>query len=105
MIDLKIDKSETLSINVQLTEQLKYHIQSGKWPPGFHLPTVRNLAATLRLNYNTIRAAYQQLEREGYVVNEQGRGTFVTASPPHMHEDQHESLVELVDEALAKVQA
>jgi len=105
MIDLKINKSETLSINIQLTEQLKYHIQSGKWPPGFQLPTVRNLAATLRLNYNTIRAAYQDLEREGYVVNEQGRGTFVAAKPPRMHEDQHESLMELVDEVLTKVRA
>ena len=105
MIDLKIDKSEALSINIQLTEQLKYHIQSGKWPPGFQLPTVRNLAATLRLNYNTIRAAYQELEREGYLVNEQGRGTFVAAKPPRMQEDQHESLLELVDEALTKVQS
>lgn len=105
MIELKINKKEALSINIQLTEQLKYHIQSGKWPPGFQLPPVRNLAATLRLNYNTIRVAYQELEREGYLVNEQGRGTFVAAKPPHLQEDQHESLLELVDEALAKVQA
>ena len=105
MIDLKINKSEALPINIQLTEQLKYHIQSGKWGPGRKLPTVRELAAALRLNYNTIRAAYQELEREGYVVNEQGRGAFVTASPPRLQEDHHESLVELVDEALAKVQA
>ena len=105
MIHLKIDKTEALSINLQLTEQLKYHIQSGKWPPGYQLPTVRNLAATLRLNYNTIRAAYQELEREGYIVNEQGRGTFVSADPPLLQQDQHESLVDLVDEALAKVRA
>jgi GntR family transcriptional regulator len=105
MLGLKIDKSETLSIHTQLTEQLKYHIQSGKWPPGAKLPTVRELAAALRLNYNTIRTAYQQLQREGYVVNEQGRGTFVTGEPPGLQEGSHESLVELVDEALAKVQA
>lgn len=105
MIDLKINKSEALPINIQLTEQLKYHIQSGKWGPGKQLPTVRALAAALRLNYNTIRAAYQELEREGYVVNEQGRGTFVTANPPRLQEDSRESLVELVDEALAKVRA
>jgi DNA-binding transcriptional regulator YhcF (GntR family) len=105
MIDLKINKSEALPINIQLTEQLRYHIQSGRWGPGRKLPTVRELAAALRLNYNTIRAAYQELEREGYVTNEQGRGTFVTENPPRLQEDRHESLVELVDEALAKVRA
>ena len=105
MLGLKIDKSEALPIHTQLTEQLKYHIQSGKWGPGKQLPTVRELAAALRLNYNTIRAAYQELEREGYVTNEQGRGTFVTENPPRLQGDRRESLVELVDEALAKVRA
>src|ERR671932_1308892 len=105
MIDLKINKSEALPINLQLTEQLRYHIQSGRWGPGQRLPTVRELAAALRLNYNTIRAAYQELEREGYVTNEQGRGTFVAKNPPRLHKDDRETLLELVDEALAKVQA
>ncbi len=105
MIDLKINKSEALPINIQLTEQLRYHIQSGRWKPGTKLPTVRELAAALRLNYNTIRAAYQELEREGFVVSEQGRGVFVTKNPPRMQRDDHENLLELVDEALAKVQA
>src|SRR5205085_7823901 len=47
MIDLKINRSEALPINIQLTKQLRYHIQSGRWKPGRKLPTVRELAAAL----------------------------------------------------------
>jgi GntR family transcriptional regulator len=59
----------------------------------------------LRLNYNTIRAAYQELERQGYLVTEQGRGTFVSPNPPRLLVDRQAALLELVDEALLKAQA
>jgi GntR family transcriptional regulator len=105
MQNIKISKSEPLSVHVQLMEQLKYHIQAGTWEPGAQLPTVRELAQALRVNYNTVRAAYQELERQRYIVTEQGRGTFVAVNPPRPPETQQATLLDLVDEALIKAQA
>jgi GntR family transcriptional regulator len=105
MKKIQIDKSENLSIQSQLVEQLKYYIELGTWTPGERLPTVREMAMALRLNYNTIRAAYQELERQGYLVTEQGRGTFVSPRPPRLPVDQKTALLDLIDEALIKAQA
>lgn len=105
MEEIKISKSETLSVHVQLMEQLKYHIAMGTWEPGAQLPTVRELAGALRINYNTVRAAYQELERQGYITTEQGRGTFVALNPPRAAEVQQATLLDLIDEALIKAQS
>lgn len=105
MKKIQIDKSENLSIQSQLVEQLKYYIDLGSWTPGERLPTVREMALALRLNYNTIRTAYQALERQGYLVTEQGRGTFVSPRPPRLPVDQKAALLDVIDEALLKAQA
>jgi len=94
-----------LPIHLQLTEQVKFHIESGTWAPGARLPTVREQAERLQLNYNTVRAAYVELERQGYVITERGRGTFVVDSPPRLSTHQPESVLDLIDDALAAAQA
>jgi len=105
MDTIQINRSEPMSIHNQLTEQLKYHIESGAWEPGKKLETVRVMAQALRINYNTVRMAYQELERQGYLVTEQGRGTFVAMDMPHKPEAQQETLLDLIDEALIKAKA
>jgi DNA-binding transcriptional regulator YhcF (GntR family) len=102
MEELRINKADTLPIHIQLTEQIKYHIESGTWSPGARLPTVRDLAERLQLNYNTIRAAYVEMERQGYVLTERGRGTFVVATPPRHTAHQNISVLDIIDEALAQ---
>ena len=102
---IQINRSEPLSIHNQLMEQLKYHIESGAWEPGDKLPTVREMAQALRINYNTVRMAYQELERQGYLVSEQGRGTFVSTGTRRMPEDKQETLLDLIDEALIKAKS
>jgi DNA-binding transcriptional regulator YhcF (GntR family) len=105
MNTIHINRSEPISIHTQLMEQLRYHIESGAWEPGKKLPTVRELALALRINYNTVRMAYQELERQDYLVSEQGRGTFVAADIPHKPEGQQETLLDLIDEAIIKAKA
>jgi len=83
-------------------EQLKYHIESGAWKPVDKLHTIREMAQSLRINSNTIRLAYQELERQGYLVTEQGRGTFVAQRTSSKKEGQQEILLDLIDEALIK---
>lgn len=82
MVTLKVQKNHPLPLHVQLREQIKYQIETGIRKNGSQLPTVRELAAELHLNYNTIREVYKDLERHGYVSADQGRGVFVSAGKP-----------------------
>ena len=61
----------------QLYEQLARRIVAGFYPPGSRLPSVRELAAQLSINPNTIQRAYRELEAEGYICSVPGRGSFV----------------------------
>lgn len=63
----------------QLKERLRREILSGALQAGEQLPSVRELAASLAINPNTIRRAYLELETEGYVCTVQGKGSFVSA--------------------------
>lgn len=105
MSQLRIDKSEAFSVHTQLVEQFKFQIARGIWEPGRQLPSVREIAAALGVNYNTVRGVYQQLERDHYVVTDQGRGTFVAPVLPQPEINQYGILLDLVDEALIKSQA
>ena len=61
----------------QIIDQIKRRVSSGDWGPGFELPSIRGLATELRVSVITVRRAYLELEREGVVRAEQGRGSFV----------------------------
>jgi GntR family transcriptional regulator len=63
---------------------VKARIEGGEWTPGQRLPTVRGLAATLDLNFNTVRVVYRDLVQQGYLATRQGRGTVVVAQPPRL---------------------
>src|SRR5262249_46769790 len=57
-------------------------VADGELAPGERLPSVRNLAARLGVNVNTVRAAYAELERDELVRTRHGVGTVVLAAPP-----------------------
>jgi DNA-binding transcriptional regulator YhcF (GntR family) len=61
----------------QLRAQIARRAGSGELAAGTKLPTVRALAAELRLAVNTVARAYRELEADGVVVTEGRRGTFV----------------------------
>ncbi|MBI1317856.1 MAG: GntR family transcriptional regulator [Candidatus Hydrogenedens sp.] len=65
-------------IYVQIVEQIKHVIASGRLVEGDELPTVRALAQQLVVNPNTVLRAYQELEHLGLVVRRQGSGTYVS---------------------------
>lgn len=103
-MDLQVNRQSQLPIHVQLKAQLTHLIQAGQLPPGTQLPTVRQLAGFLRINRNTAARVFADLEREGYLSCEKGRGTFVArrlpgkeAPPPRMS-----TLAKLVDETLER---
>ena len=74
---ITIDNDSGIPIWLQLRNKLIYLISSGKYQVGEKLPTVREMAVELGINYNTVSKVYQDIERDGYIVSRRGRGTFV----------------------------
>lgn len=73
-----IDPKSPVPVWAQTKSRLVYLMLSGHYKEGEKLPTVRDLAAELNINYNTVNKAYQALERDGYVTTIRGKGAFVT---------------------------
>jgi GntR family transcriptional regulator len=76
-----IDPRSPTPLYAQIAEQLRVAIAAGELRPGKALPSVRQLAARLRLNPATVVQAYRDLEAAGFVELRQGAGTFVRAVP------------------------
>ncbi len=76
-LPLRVDPKSGVPLYVQIREQIKYLIATGVLGPGDQLPTIRELAVELTVNPNTVARAYSELEREGFLATQQGRGTFV----------------------------
>lgn len=67
-------------IYIQLVEQLKTHIISGKVSPGERLPSVRELALSLKVNPNTMQKALSELENLKLIYTERTNGKYVTTN-------------------------
>jgi GntR family transcriptional regulator len=81
-VQLNLDFRSKIPIYIQIVEQVKQQIAAGGLPPGVQLPTVRQLAADLRVNFNTVARAYRLLDEAGLISTQQGRGTYVVGTPP-----------------------
>ena len=96
---LLIDTRATKPIYVQIMDEVRRLIAIGDLKPQDMLPSVRQLAADLRLNHNTIVQAYRELEREQVVYARRGQGTFVAdRSAPEAERDR--LLAEVAERAL-----
>jgi len=62
---------------LQLMEQICQRIAVGDWPAGQELPSIRALAADVRVSVITVKRAYFELERQNVIVTRQGKGSFV----------------------------
>ncbi|MBI1686939.1 GntR family transcriptional regulator [Caulobacter hibisci] len=74
-------------IYVQLRDQFLRLIGTGVLGPGDQMPTMRQVAVALKVDLNTVRHAYDELERRGAVQLIRGRGSFVAAQPPALEAD------------------
>src|ERR1700722_8793315 len=82
MLDELTLQDNGIPIYVQLRDQLSALVGRGALSPGQRLPTMRQVAVSLRIDLNTVQRAYAELEREGILTLVRGRGTFVSAPPP-----------------------
>lgn len=102
-MDLKLVYDSKMPIYIQLKEQIRHLILSGSLKPGTKLPPVRQLASYLRIDRNTAIRVYQELEAEGCLVMQLGRGTFVRGDFPEPEWTETKRLFEIADEAFEAV--
>ena len=82
------------AIYAQITRQIKQQILSGALRPGDALPSIRLLARELRISVITTKRAYEDLERDGFILTQQGRGSFVAEQNPALLREEHLKKVE-----------
>jgi DNA-binding transcriptional regulator YhcF (GntR family) len=73
---------DTKGIFQQIADNICDKIISGEFPVGSKIPSVREQAATVGVNQNTIMRTYMELQRENIISNQRGIGFFVTESAP-----------------------
>ncbi len=102
-MELSIDPKSGVPFYRQIIERVKFAIARGQLTPGDQLPTVRQLAADLSINPNTVIRAYRQMEIEGVLDTQQGSGTFVGNHRPEIDAiEQQRMLDQILTELLAR---
>lgn len=97
----QLDPRSPTPLYAQIAEQLRVAIVTRELPPAEMLPSVRQLAASLRVNPATVVQAYRALEEEGFIEMRQGMGTFVReVSPTQRGVERERQAVELVRKLL-----
>jgi GntR family transcriptional regulator len=79
--DLVISQSDGRPMYLQIMEQIRQRVAVGEWAPGEEIPSIRQLAVALRVSVITVKRAYLELEREGVIVTQQGKGSIVAPDP------------------------
>lgn len=77
-----IDARSPIPLYVQIAERVRLAIATGALGSAAPLPSVRQLAAELRVNPATVTQAYRDLEEQGFVEIRHGAGTFVRELAP-----------------------
>ena len=80
MIEFHLDSRSGVAPYLQLIHQVRHALRLDLLRQGEQLPTVKDAAAGLAINPNTVLKAYRELEYQGLVAARPGRGTFVTGS-------------------------
>ena len=78
---IRLDHDSYISLHVQLHNQLRRLIVSGRWTIGERIPTETQLSRHLDISRTTVRIALQRIEIEGLIKRAAGRGTFVSYQP------------------------
>ena len=76
-----ISQSDKRPMYLQIMEQIKQRIAVGDWTEGQAIPSIRQLAVDLEVSVITVKRAYLELEREGIIITQQGKGSHVASKP------------------------
>ena len=92
-----------LPIYLQIVEQVKSAAASGALRPGEALPSIRPLSEEIRVNRNTVAKAYAELESQGVIETQPGRGCFLRENQSALKKDVRRKLLARdVDQAIVQ---
>lgn len=72
-----IFKENAKPIFMQIADRIRDEVMAGTFAEGSRIPSVRDYAATLQVNANTVMRSYEHLTREGIIFNRRGIGFFI----------------------------
>jgi GntR family transcriptional regulator len=102
-VQIHISTSDGIAIYLQIVNQVKYLVASGRLSPGEELPPIRVLAQRLLVNPNTVARAYRELEVAGVVEKRRTAGTYVSdQGSPLARRERLKLLAERIDLLLAE---
>src|SRR5512145_2303553 len=102
-MQLHVSPADGVPIYLQIVNQVKYLVSSGRLAAGEELPPIRVLAEQLVINPNTVARAYRELEMAGVVEKRRTAGTYVSgAGSPLARRERVKSLTVRVDALLAE---
>lgn len=76
-IKLFLSQTDSRPMYLQIMSQIKQKVLVGDWQTGFHLPSIREMASVTGVSVITVKRAYSELEHEGVIVTQQGRGSYI----------------------------
>jgi GntR family transcriptional regulator len=102
-VHIHISPRDGVPIYLQIVNQVKYLVASGRLAPGAEMPPIRTLAEQLTVNPNTVARAYRELETAGIVEKRRTAGTFVSdGGSPLARRERMKILAERIDALLAE---
>jgi GntR family transcriptional regulator len=100
---IRVDTASFVPIYEQIKKEFIRLVATGILKARDPLPSIRDLAAELLVNPNTVARAYRELEQEGLISTQKGRGSFVSADPHlDIEKDLKAYLGRILDEAIAE---
>src|SRR5262245_2495226 len=75
-----ISQTDKRPMYLQIMEQIKQRIMIGEWTEGQAIPSIRQLVVDLQVSAITVKRAYLELEREGVIVTQHGKGSQVASN-------------------------
>ena len=86
-----ISQTDGRPLYLQIMDQIKQRVAVGEWTRGKEIPSIRQLAVALSVSVITVKRAYLELEREGVIVTQHGKGSIVAPDPelsPRLYEQE-----------------
>jgi GntR family transcriptional regulator len=102
-MQLHLSPANGVPLYLQIVNQIKYLVASGRLVPGEELPPIRVLAEQLMINPNTVARAYRELELAGVVLKRRTAGTYVSnAGSPLARSERVKILTDRIDALLTE---
>lgn len=100
-LHFQIDPHSGVPVYRQIMDQIKYYAAAGTLRPGSQLPSIRELAESLRVNPTTIVKAYSELQHSQIIEMIHGKGAFLSASAARLSDRERDKALRRLARQLA----